>query len=213
MRVVIGEDSALFREGLSALLEQGGHEVVGKSGTAAATVAQCRAHRPDVVVLDVRMPESDEGVLAAREIRAWSPGMPVLLLSQHVDTRRCWDMVAAGSFGYLLKDRVLDVDDFLACLERVAHGGTALDQEVVTQLMGRGRARSGLAALTPRELDVLGLMAEGWSNRAVARRLFLSERTVETHTGNIFSKLDIPALADEHRRVRAVLAFLSAGQV
>lgn len=210
MRIVIGEDSALFREGLAALLMTAGHTVVGRAATAAAAVGQVRAHRPDITVLDVRMPERDEGVTAALEIRAWAPEAPVLLLSQHVETRHCVGLATGGSFGYLLKDRVLDVDDFFDALGRVARGGTALDPEVVAQLVGAAGASTHLALLTPRELDVLAHMAQGLSNRAVAHRLHLSERTVETHIGSIFAKLMLVETPDEHRRVRAVLAYLSA---
>lgn len=210
MRVVIGEDSALFREGLGALLAQAGHEVVGRASTGAAAVAQVRAHRPDIVVLDIRMPRDDEGIEAALEIRGWEPPTPVLLLSQHIETRRTVELVAGGAIGYLLKDRVLDVDEFLTALDRVAAGGTALDPEVVTRLLGAARSHSVLDALTARELDVLALMAEGWSNGAIARRLFLSERTVETHTGSIFTKLALPESPDGNRRVRAILAYLDA---
>ncbi|AXH96361.1 response regulator transcription factor [Ornithinimicrobium avium] len=212
MRVVIAEDSALFREGLAALLVTAGHTIVGRAATAAAAVAQVRAHQPDITVLDVRMPERDEGVAAAAEIRAWEPEAPVMLLSQHVETRHCVDLATGGSFGYLLKDRVLDVDDFFVALDRVARGGTALDPEVVAQLVGAARADTELALLTPRELDVLGHMAQGLSNRAVARRLHLSARTVETHIGSIFAKLGLVDAPDEHRRVRAVLAYLSAAR-
>ena len=210
MRVVIGEDSALFREGLGALLESAGHEVAGRAATAASAVAQVRAHRPDVVVLDIRMPHDDEGIAAELEIRQWDPPTPVMLLSQHIETRRTVELVTGGAIGYLLKDRVLDVDEFLVALERVAAGGTALDPEVVTRLLGVARAASVLDALTPREVDVLTLMAEGWSNQAIAGRLFLSERTVETHTGSIFAKLTLPDSPDGNRRVRAILAYLEA---
>lgn len=210
MRVVIGEDSALFREGLAALLEISGHEVVGRAATAATAVAQVRALRPDVVVLDIRMPSDDEGIAAAREIRSWEPSTPVLLLSQHIETRRTLDLVSAGGFGYLLKDRVLDVDDFLTALERVARGGTALDPEVVIHLLGTARHTSVLDQLTPREIEVLALMAEGWSNAAIAQRLQLSLRTVETHTRSIFTKLLLPESVEENRRVRAILAYLDA---
>ncbi|MGB4136829.1 MAG: response regulator transcription factor [Microbacterium sp.] len=210
MRVVIGEDSALFREGLAALLESAGHEIVGRAATGAAAVAQVRAHGPDVVVLDIRMPSDDEGIAAALEIREWLPPTPVMLLSQHIETRRTVDLVAGGAIGYLLKDRVLDVDEFLAALERVAAGGTALDPDVVTRLLGAARAASVLDALTPRELEVLGRMAEGWSNAAIGARLFLSERTVETHIGSIFAKLSLPDSPDQNRRVQAILAYLEA---
>lgn len=210
MRIVIGEDTALFREGLAALLESAGHEIVGRAATGPAAVAQVRAHRPDVAVLDVRMPLDDEGIEAAIEIRRWDPPTPVLLLSQHIETRRSVELVAGGAIGYLLKDRVLDVDEFLSALARVASGGTALDAEVVARLVGSARSTSVLDGLTQRELDVLGQMAQGSSNAAIARRLFLSERTVETHIGNIFAKLALPESPDEHRRVRAILAYLDA---
>lgn len=210
LRVVIGEDSALFREGLAALLLSAGHDVVARASTAAAAVAQVRAHVPDIVVLDIRMPSGEEGVAAALEIRAWNPPTPVLLLSQHIETRRSVELVSAGGFGYLLKDRVLDVDDFLAALERVARGGTALDPEVVSRLVATARASSVLDPLTPRELDVLALMAQGRSNAAIGQRLFLSERTVETHIRSILTKLAIPESADGHRRVLAILTYLEA---
>lgn len=211
MRVVIGEDSALFRAGLVSLLESVGHEVVGHAGTAVAAVAQVRAMLPDIAVLDVRMPTDDEGIEAAIEIREWDPPTPVLLLSQHIETRRTLELVTAGAIGYLLKDRVLDVDEFLDALERVAAGGTVLDPEVVSRLLGTAKAASVLDALTPRELDVLAHMAEGWSNHAISARLFLSERTVETHIGSIFAKLGLADSPDGNRRVRAILAYLDAG--
>lgn len=158
MRVVIGEDSALFREGLAALLESAGHDIVGRAANGPAVVAQVRAHRPDIAVLDIRMPSDDEGIDAALEIRAWDPPTPVMLLSQHVVTKRTVDLVTTGSIGYLLKDRVLDVDEFLVALARVADGGTALDPEIVTRLLTTARSGNTLHALTPREEQVLALM-------------------------------------------------------
>ncbi|GAB3806042.1 response regulator transcription factor [Humibacter antri] len=213
MRVVIGEDSALFREGMVALLQSAGHDVVGRAATGPDAVAQVRAHRPDVAVLDIRMPHDDEGIVAALQIRESDPPTPVMLLSQHIETRRTVELVASGSIGYLLKDRVLDVDEFLLSLERVAGGGTAMDPDVVTRLLGIARAASVLDALTPRELDVLRLMAEGWSNAAIGARLFLSERTVETHIGSVFAKLPLEDSPDGNRRVRAILAYLEARAV
>ncbi len=212
MHVVIGEDSALFREGLAALLESAGHEIVGRAVDADAAVEQVLALRPDIAVLDVRMPpaHTDDGARAAVAVRSVCPEQPVLLLSQHVETRHAVTLVGQGRFGYLLKDRVLDVDDFLSALERVAAGGTALDPEVVRRLVTTAQASSALDALTPRELDVLELMAEGRSNKAVAKRLWLTDRTVETHVSSILSKMNLPATADDHRRVRAVLAYLAA---
>ncbi|MDJ1371459.1 response regulator transcription factor [Gulosibacter molinativorax] len=210
MRVVIGEDSALFREGLAALLASAGHEVVGRAATGPVAVALTRAHLPDIVVLDIRMASDLEGVEAALEIRAWDPPTPVLLLSQHIETRRTVELVTGGAIGYLLKDRVLDVDEFLAALERVARGGSALDPEVVARLLGSARASTRLSALTPREIDVLALMAEGCSNAAIASRLSLSPRTVETHIGNVFAKFALPDSPEEHRRVRAILTYLEA---
>ncbi|MFF2371670.1 response regulator [Agromyces sp. NPDC058110] len=212
MRIVIGEDSALFREGLAALLASAGHEIVGRASTGPAAVAQVRAHRPDVVVLDIRMPSADEGVAAAIEIREWSPPTPVLLLSQHIETRRTVELVSSGAIGYLLKDRVLDVDEFLNALDRVAGGGTALDPEVVRRLLVSAKS-TVLDGLTPREREVLALMAEGRSNTAIGQHLYLSARTVETHISNIFAKLDLHESADDHRRVLAILTYLEAGTV
>lgn len=210
MRIVIGEDSALFREGLSALLESAGHQVVARASTAATAVAQVRALHPDVVILDVRMPDDAEGIEAALEIRDWRPPTPVMLLSQHVETRRSVELVTSGAIGYLLKDRVLDVEEFMSALRRVAAGGTSLDPEVVQRLLGAARASSVLEGLTPRENEVLALMARGWSNAAIAQRLFLSERRVETHISSIFSKLGMIESPDGNRRVRAILTYLDA---
>ena len=212
MRVVIGEDSALFREGLAALLASAGHDVVARTADADDAVSQVLTHRPDIVVLDVRMPPShtDEGARAAVAIRAELPDQPVLLLSQHVETKASVTLVAQGGFGYLLKDRVLDVDEFLGALQRVAGGGTALDPEVVSRLVATAQATATLSSLTPRETEVLALVAEGRSNRAIAQRLWLTDRTVETHVSSIMAKLGLASTADDHRRVLAVLAYLEA---
>ena len=212
MRVVIGEDSALFREGLAALLASAGHEVVARAGDGATVVDEVVNHRPDIAVLDVRMPptHTDEGARAAVTIRSEIPGQPVLLLSQDVETRTSLTLAAQGAFGYLLKDRVLDVDDFLAALARVAGGGTALDPEVVQRLVTTARATANLNTLTPRETEVLSLIAEGLSNRAVAQRLWLTDRTIETHIGSIMNKLQLTSSPDAHRRVLAVLTYLQA---
>lgn len=213
MRVVIGEDSALFRHGLAALLESAGHDIVGTASTGATAIAQTRALQPDIAILDIRMPGTVDGIAAALEIRAWQPPTPVMLLSQHVETRHVLELTATGSIGYLLKDRVLDVDDFLSALQRVQAGGTVLDPEIITRLIGTVRASSVLDALTPRELEVLELLAQGRSNHSIAQRLVVSERTVETHVTGILTKFDLPESTDHHRRVRAVLTYLEATQV
>lgn len=209
MRVVIGEDSALFRAGLRSLLTEVGHEVVADAGDAPSALAAVLDHRPDVAVLDIRMPpdHADDGARVAAEVRDALPDTGVLLLSQHVESRLPVHLVAGGRFGYLLKDRVLDVDEFLAALERVAAGGSALDPEVVARLMvGNG---SALEDLTPREREVLGLMAEGLTNAGVAQRLVLTERTVETHVSRILAKLGLAeGGATDHRRVLVVLRYL-----
>ncbi|MEJ8277611.1 response regulator transcription factor [Pseudonocardia spirodelae] len=212
MRIVIGEDSALFREGLVRILTADGHDVVAAAGDAPATVEAVLAHRPDLAVIDVRMPpgHTDDGARAARAIREADPGRPVVLLSQHVESRHSVELVGTGAFGYLLKDRVLDVAEFLDALTRVAAGGSALDPEVVARLIGHRRETDRLARLTPREREVLALMAEGRTNRGIARRLHLTERTVETHTGSIMGKLGLAASDDDHIRVLAVLAHLDA---
>jgi len=210
VRVVIGEDSALFRQGLAALLESAGHEIVGTASNAASAIAQASAVQPDLVILDIRMPGAGDGIAAALAIRGWDPPLPVMLLSQHVETRHVLELTAHGSIGYLLKDRVLDVEEFLSALRHVQAGGTTLDPEVIARLMGTARAGSVLDALTPRELDVLELMAQGRSNRSIAERLVLSERTVETHGTNILAKLNLPESSDDHRRVRAVLTYMEA---
>jgi DNA-binding NarL/FixJ family response regulator len=211
VRVVIGEDSALFREGLVLLLRDAGHDVAAAVGDADALEAAVAAEAPDVAIADIRMPPGDDdaGARAAARIRRDHPGVAVLLLSQHVETRHSLDLVAQGGFGYLLKDRVLDVEDFLDALRRVAGGGSALDPEVVAALVGNRRG-DPLAALSPREREVLALMAEGRTNAGIARRLWLTERTVETHVRSILGKLGISGGEDDHRRVLAVLAHLRA---
>jgi DNA-binding NarL/FixJ family response regulator len=210
VRIVIGEDSAIVREGLALLLIQAGHEVVARATDAPGVVEAVLEHEPDLLVTDVRMPPTmtDDGARAARELRALRPTLPVVLLSQHVETTQSTELVATGGFGYLLKDRILDLDDFLDALRRVAAGGSALDPEVVASLLPPMRPDSGFAQLTEREREVLGLVAEGRSNAAVARRLVTTERTVETHVRHIFVKLGLYDSDDDHRRVLAVLTYL-----
>ena len=209
MRIVIAEDTVLLREGLAGLLEDAGHEVVGKAGDADTLLMLVAEHEPQLAIVDVRMPPGydDEGTRAAATIRATHPETAVLVLSQHVETRHIVDLVTAGGgFGYLLKDRVLDVDDFLDAARRVADGGSALDPQVVATLIGAPRA--GLDELSPRETEVLGLMAEGRTNAGIAKRLWLTEKTVEAHVRSILMKLGLPMNDDDHRRVLAVLAYL-----
>ncbi len=210
MRIVIGEDSTLFREGLASLLTDAGHAVVEKAADADQLLAAVERSRPDVAVIDVRMPpgNDDDGARAARTLRETDDELGILMLSQHVETRHSVDLVTRGGFGYLLKDRVLDVDDFLDALQRVAAGGSALDAEVVRHLLGISTGDAALARLTLREREVLSLMAEGRTNAGIALRLYLSERTVETHVASILSKLDLPQGAEHHRRVLAVVAYL-----
>jgi DNA-binding NarL/FixJ family response regulator len=211
VRVLIAEDQVLLREGLARLFVDGGHEVVAAFGDAGRVLAGVRGHRPDLVVLDIRMPPTftDEGARAAAAIKEEHPQVGVLLLSQHIETSHVIDLVRLGGFGYLLKDRVLAVAEFLATAERVARGGSALDPQVVGRLVARD-AGDGLAGLSEREREILALMAEGLTNTGIARRLTLSERTVEAHVRHVLLKLDIPQGEDGHRRVLAVLAHLSA---
>jgi DNA-binding NarL/FixJ family response regulator len=217
MRIVIAEDSAVVRAGLAEILAERGHEVVAAVGNAEDLHAAIDEYQPDVTVVDVRMPPSqtDEGLRAAIAIRRAHPKVGVLVFSQYIETRYTADLLAASpagaaGVGYLLKDRVADVGEFIEALSRVAAGGTALDPEVVTQLLAGSRRGDGLAALTPRERDVLALMAEGRSNGAIAGILVVSERSVEKHVGNIFSKFGLPPSDADHRRVLAVLRYLES---
>jgi len=214
VRIVIGEDSALFREGLARLLEDAGHDVVGRAADAVTLVEVVEQELPDLAIIDVRMPPdgTDDGARAARTIRERQPGLAIVMLSQHVEARHSVELVAGGRFGYLLKDRVFDVDDFLDALRRVAEGGSALDPEVVATLLAPGRERDALARLTPREREVLELMAEGRTNVGIARRLWLTDRTVETHVSSIIRKLGLTESEEEHRRVLAVLTWLGVRQ-
>ena len=212
LRVVIAEDAALFREGLARLIESRGHQVAAAVADGAALVAAVATHHPDVVVADVRMPptHTDEGLRAAIELRRRYPRLGVLVLSQYIETRyaaRLLEDNAAG-IGYLLKDRVADVADFAEALERVAAGGTALDPEVVSQLVRTSQQAAGLAGLTPRERDVLALMAEGRSNGGIAAALVVSASVVEKHVASIFAKLRLPPSEADNRRVLAVLRYL-----
>ena len=213
-RVVIADDTVLLREGVARLLEDAGFDVVAQSGTAEDLLRHVAMHKPDVAIVDIRMPptHSDEGLRAAREIRADHPGTGVLVLSQYVESGYALDLIAesAEGVGYLLKDRVGDLEEFATSVRRVADGGSALDHEVVAQLVGRRRTVDPLAELTPREREVLELMAEGRSNQAIAERLFVTLRAVEKHVTSIFTKLGLPASSDDHRRVLAVLAFLQS---
>lgn len=213
LRVVIGEDSVLLLAGLVKLLESAGFEVAATAGDGTALVAAVERERPDVVIADVRMPPTytDEGIRASLLIRERWPATAILVLSQYVEERYAADLLSTNtsSVGYLLKDRVADVTEFLDALRRVASGGTALDPEVVAQLLVR-RGPDPLAALTQRERDVLALMAEGRSNTAIADRLVVSDRAVEKHVSNIFSKLGLPPSDSDHRRVLAVLAYLGS---
>jgi DNA-binding NarL/FixJ family response regulator len=212
MRIVIAEDQVLLREGLARLFDDAGHEVTALLGDADGLLRAVAEHGPDLVVVDVRMPPTftDEGARAAREIKEEHPEVGVLVLSQHVETTHAVTLVALGGFGYLLKDRVLDVADFLAAAVRVAQGGSALDPKVVAQLISSRGHDDPLAELTEREREVLALMAEGRTNAGIARRLYLSERTVEAHVHHVLAKLDLPDGDDGHRRVLAVLAHLEA---
>jgi DNA-binding NarL/FixJ family response regulator len=217
MRIVIAEDSVLLRAGLTRLLLDAGEEVVAAVGDAEELLTTVERHQPDLAVIDVRMPptNTDDGLRAALDIRRRWPAVGILVLSQYVEERYATELLsdradAAAGLGYLLKDRVADVEDFLAAVRRVGSGGTALDPEVVGQLLARTRRRDPLAALSPREREVLASMAEGLSNSAIAASLVVNENTVEKHVTNIFTKLDLPPGEHNHRRVLAVLRWLGS---
>ena len=212
VRVVLADDTVLLREGVARLLAESGFDVVAQSGNAEDLLRHVGMHRPDVAVVDIRMPptHTDEGLRAAREIRERFPDTGVLVLSQYVEPGYALDLLSesAEGIGYLLKDRVADIEQFASAVRRVAEGGSALDPAVVSELVGRRRQDDPLDELTPREREVLELMAEGRSNQAIADRLYVTLRAVEKHVTSIFSKLDLPASTDDHRRVLAVLLFL-----
>ena len=214
MRIVIAEDSVLLRAGLVRLLADAGEQVVAEAGNADELLAAVDRERPDLVLADVRMPptHTDEGIRAALTLRRQHPGLAVLVLSQYVEERYATELLAGDTagVGYLLKERVADVREFVEAVRRVGAGGTVLDAEVVGQLLARTRRHDPIAALTPRETEVLTLMAEGRSNNAIAQLLVVSDGAVEKHVSNIFTKLDLPASANDHRRVLAVLRYLEA---
>jgi DNA-binding NarL/FixJ family response regulator len=214
MHVVIAEDSVLLRAGLQRLLADEDIETVAAVEDGEGLLVAVSEHRPDLAIVDVRMPPTftDEGLRAALRAREQQPGLPVLVLSQYVEERYAVELLSggAGGVGYLLKERVADVAEFVDAVHRVAGGGTCIDQEVIAQLMARGR-RNPIDVLTPREREVLGLMAQGLTNVAIAKSLIVSDGAVEKHVGNIFSKLGLEPSAEEHRRVRAVLTFLEKG--
>jgi DNA-binding NarL/FixJ family response regulator len=212
VRVVVADDSVLIRQGVVSVLESAGFEVVAQAGDAEDLVRKVHAHKPDVAIIDVRMPpdNTDDGLRAAIKLRAEEPGLRVLVLSQYVEPDYAQALLAndAAGVGYLLKDRVSDVEHFADAVERVAGGGSALDPEVVSHLVGRQQPDSPIERLTPREREVLGLMAEGRSNAAIAEEFIVSERAVEKHVTSIFGKLDLAPAPADHRRVLAVLAYL-----
>lgn len=214
MRVVIGEDSLLLRAGIARLLDDAGIEVVAQAGDLDELLRKVRAHKPDVAIVDIKMPptHTDEGLKAASVIRSELPRTAVLVLSQYVEKEYAAELLAdnAEGVGYLLKDRVADIDKFIDSVRRVADGGSVLDPEVVSQMLARHRSADPLDELTPREREVLAMMAEGRSNHSIASELVVTERAVEKHVTNIFAKLNLPATADDHRRVLAVLAYLNA---
>ncbi|MGZ4613880.1 MAG: response regulator transcription factor [Kineosporiaceae bacterium] len=212
MRVVVADDSVLLREGVVSILREAGFDVVAQAGTADQLLLYVRSNLPDVAVVDIKMPPTftDEGLRAAQRIRASHPGVGVLVLSQYIETGYALELLADGAegVGYLLKERVSDITDFAAAVRRVGEGGSALDPTVVTRIVNRRRRDDPLAELTPREREVLELMAEGRSNQGIAERLVVTERAVEKHVTSIFQKLQLPAAAEDHRRVLAVLTYL-----
>jgi DNA-binding NarL/FixJ family response regulator len=214
IRVVLADDAVLLREGIASLLEKAGFAVVGQSGTAEDLLLKVRSYTPDIAIVDIKMPptKTDEGLRAAKEIREKHPATAVLVLSQYVEEGYALELLqdSAEGVGYLLKDRVYDLADFVAAVKRVAEGGSALDPSVVSQLVGRRRRDDPILELSAREREVLELMAEGLSNSAIGARLFLTDRGVEKHVTSIFQKLQLPVAADTHRRVLAVLAFLQS---
>jgi DNA-binding NarL/FixJ family response regulator len=213
MRVVLAEDSLLLRAGVARLLEDAGIDVVGQAGDFDDVLRKVRAHKPDVAIVDIKMPptHTDEGLKAACIIRSELPGTAVIVLSQYVEREYAAELLAqsAVGVGYLLKDRIVDLDRFIDAVRRVAEGGSALDPEVVSEMLGR-RSTGPLDDLTPREREVLALMAEGRSNHSIAKELVVTERAVEKHTTSIFGKLGLPATPEGHRRVLAVLTYLNS---
>jgi len=212
-RVVLADDDVLLREGLATLLDRVGFEVVGQAGDASELLSLVRAFLPDLVIVDIRMPpdHSTEGLDAARVIRKEFPDIGILVLSAHVEVEHAMDLLATGDrMGYLLKSRVTDVDEFVTAVERIAKGGSVVDSALVQELVGARRTDDPLAALTPRELEVLGLMAEGRSNAGIAGRLWVAEGTIEKHVRSILTKLDLPETPEDHRRVLAVVVFLES---
>jgi DNA-binding NarL/FixJ family response regulator len=212
VRLIVADDSLLLREGISRLLVEAGFQVVGLASTGEEALSQVREHEPDVAIVDIRMPptHTDEGLRTAQEIRTRHPEIGVLVLSQYVELGLACRLLAANAagLGYLLKDRITDLNEFAAAIRRVGAGGSALDPAIVSQLLGRRREDNRLEHVTPREREVLALMAQGYSNQAIADRLVVTVRAVEKHVTSIFDKLGLPATNETHRRVLAVLAFL-----